>query len=631
MKFRLLFAFLFTTLPAMAEITWEVENRFPLLHEKAFQRIAQHIGSDTTNVEARITRLALRTEVMHLAPATPSRWNADTEQYSPELLSDRVKLLAKSQLSGTDCTWLLQEDGGAPQVWPDQDCARSPPLSATLNKRHQISVTRLGDGAHDRTTAPVRPTSYLVVALGDSFASGEGNPDYPADLSRSIAAPRYDWVFTPDDASKRLRLQPAQWLDTACHRSLLSWPALYSLREALSRKDTVVQFASFACSGAQVLDGFLLPQRNPPGHMRFSLTSKAPTYLLKSQQKAMADLLCPAGTVKPEKAVVSSTLRGLYLKEYGLKDDAVLERYGCQNPRLPDEVLVLFGGNDVKFSGVVKWVFHPLLAGKWQELWSTVQEELTKEMKPVSPAEAAPFIEALPATYALLNEGLSPFVKEAGQVVRMMQYPDPDLSEYAGAERETELKACKLRTRDANRVIQKMISDELGKKIWFARHDGAWYGISQQNLLSLRASFVDPLRVKQAKAASDHLWRLEDSLEAFRGRGICAGSLTCDSGDCPTPDKVRWNWSVGDVQHPKSGSWAFIGDFDGYDLSRARGLRYGYDALLIGARLDETGSRVLFDWVTNMAHPTAAVHAHIARMMMSIRPAAQIRPTEPGQ
>ncbi|MFA5901607.1 MAG: hypothetical protein WC829_21105, partial [Hyphomicrobium sp.] len=442
----------------------------------------------------------------------------------------------------------------------------------------------------------------------------------------------YDWVFTPDDASKRLRLQSAQWLDTACHRSLLSWPALYSLREALLHKDTVVQFASFACSGAQVLDGFLLPQKNPPGHMKFSLTSKAPTYLLKSQQKAMAELLCPGGTGTPtEKVAVSSTLRGLYLKDYGLTDDGVIERYGCKNPRIPDEVLVLFGGNDVKFSGIVKWVFHPLLAGKWQELWAKVQEELTKEMKPVSPAEAAPFIEALPATYALLNEGLSPFLRKADQVVRLMQYPDPDLSEYTGAKRETELKACKLRTRDANRVIQKMISDELGKKVWLARHDGAWYGISQKNLLSLRASFVEPLRDKQAEAARAHSWRLEDSWEAFRGRGVCAGSLTCDTGDCPTPDKVRWNWTVGDVQHPKSGSWAFIGDFDGYDLSRARGLRYGYDALLIGARLDETGNRVLYDWVTNMGHPSAAVHADIARRMASIRPPTQIRREGAGQ
>ena len=54
------------------------------------------------------------------------------------------------------------------------------------------------------TTRPVVVNDILIVSMGDSLASGEGNPDFPAD---SVPAPR----------------GLAQ--DTRCHRSGLSGPA----------------------------------------------------------------------------------------------------------------------------------------------------------------------------------------------------------------------------------------------------------------------------------------------------------------------------------------------------------------------------------------------------------------------
>ena len=113
-------------------------------------------------------------------------------------------------------------------------------------------------------TVELTPRRHLVVAIGDSFASGEGNPDYPAEFRRFSRQPPNDWATEPNYPVHSLDVVSARWLDPDCHRSLLSWPALYALRKALTQPNTVVQFASLACSGAEVLDGFLLPQRSPP-------------------------------------------------------------------------------------------------------------------------------------------------------------------------------------------------------------------------------------------------------------------------------------------------------------------------------------------------------------------------------
>jgi hypothetical protein len=61
----------------------------------------------------------------------------------------------------------------------------------------------------------------LVVALGDSFASGEGNPG----------------------SDKR-------WIDAQCHRSATPWPA--RLARSLETDTTAVTFLNLACSGASL-------------------------------------------------------------------------------------------------------------------------------------------------------------------------------------------------------------------------------------------------------------------------------------------------------------------------------------------------------------------------------------------
>ena len=79
-------------------------------------------------------------------------------------------------------------------------------------------------GATNTTSQIVTLRDKLIVAVGDSFASGEGNPESQNDV--------------PD------------WIDEQCHRSDAAWPA--RVARSLETRSTVVTFLSFACSGAEI-------------------------------------------------------------------------------------------------------------------------------------------------------------------------------------------------------------------------------------------------------------------------------------------------------------------------------------------------------------------------------------------
>jgi GDSL-like Lipase/Acylhydrolase family len=103
---------------------------------------------------------------------------------------------------------------------------------------------------------PVRagPPRLRIVALGDSYGSGEGNPDTAAQ------------GCVPDPAGlNAICATPAVWGNSdqsnTCHRSAKAWPSLSAdrLRQQLGAE---VEFISFACSGAKVND--LIDQRQKP-------------------------------------------------------------------------------------------------------------------------------------------------------------------------------------------------------------------------------------------------------------------------------------------------------------------------------------------------------------------------------
>ncbi|MFL5845523.1 MAG: SGNH/GDSL hydrolase family protein [Solirubrobacteraceae bacterium] len=123
--------------------------------------------------------------------------------------------------------------------------------SLTDREREDCAVaTRLPEGDHevrwtgkDSRGAPmdgertIRVQDWLVLGLGDSIGSGEGNPDLPEDDDRAVA----------------------RWQDRRCHRSAESYQARTARMLERHDEQTSVTFVHLACSGAAIASGLLGP------------------------------------------------------------------------------------------------------------------------------------------------------------------------------------------------------------------------------------------------------------------------------------------------------------------------------------------------------------------------------------
>ena len=120
--------------------------------------------------------------------------------------------------------WSLEPlEGQTPLAVHTASCAKD--VSLTKLGRWRVRLTiRDARGATNTTSQVVTLRDKLVVAVGDSFASGEGNPESQNDV--------------PD------------WIDEQCHRSDAAWPA--RVARSLENRSTVVTFLTFACSGAEI-------------------------------------------------------------------------------------------------------------------------------------------------------------------------------------------------------------------------------------------------------------------------------------------------------------------------------------------------------------------------------------------
>lgn len=91
----------------------------------------------------------------------------------------------------------------------------------------------------------VAPGDFVVVSIGDSVASGEGNPVHPLELGEGESA---QW---DDDASNYYEGHPNPLGDLNCHRSITAGPVLAANHIALNNEIT---FIHIACSGASFGD-----------------------------------------------------------------------------------------------------------------------------------------------------------------------------------------------------------------------------------------------------------------------------------------------------------------------------------------------------------------------------------------
>lgn len=102
-----------------------------------------------------------------------------------------------------------------------------------LGRPYRVGVTakRLGTSGTGRATVTIR--DLLIVGLGDSTASGEGNPDHG--------------------------VTEVRWQDGRCHRSARGFEAQVAARVEAASAKTSVTFVPLACSGASIQTGMLAP------------------------------------------------------------------------------------------------------------------------------------------------------------------------------------------------------------------------------------------------------------------------------------------------------------------------------------------------------------------------------------
>jgi hypothetical protein len=182
--------------------------------------------------------------------------------------------------------WSTVEDDGSLTTLADLTCAITLDLRSGDVRTLRLDVTDSA-GSAASTVQRIAPRNLVVASVGDSIASGEGNP-------------HVDKTSTSG----------AVWRDRPCHRSAFAGPAVAALRMEVSDPHTSVTFIQLACSGAAMLD---VPQLDGPdspdtGGLLDSYKGQEPEpgSLRPSQLSQLDELLGSGASRRPVDALLLS-------------------------------------------------------------------------------------------------------------------------------------------------------------------------------------------------------------------------------------------------------------------------------------------------------------------------------------
>lgn len=136
---------------------------------------------------------------------------------------------------------LTPRPGGIFGFFPSLGRISAPYFPARGTYRVTLSVEDQDGRVSKTLTHVIHVRDVLIVSLGDSYASGEGDPD--------------------TSSSRR-------WQDKPCHRSMISGPARAARAIEKADPHASVTFISFACSGAEVKGLLQGDKQEPRGQIR---------------------------------------------------------------------------------------------------------------------------------------------------------------------------------------------------------------------------------------------------------------------------------------------------------------------------------------------------------------------------
>jgi len=202
-------------------------------------------------------------------------WNSQTHKFRTDEdgckdyifpKSHNVRIWIDNAPPGTPApTWFLDNQ----QLSAPKPCAPKHqknicieiPLDYDVKQPKTFNISaRLSDGTVIGSK-DVTVVDTLIVGLGDSYASGEGNPDRPAQFTENkkdkdrlpfILDKHFFKAIKGEEHPQRDNGKDAQvsWLDERCHRSMYSYQFKTALQLALSKPQEAITFVSYSCSGA---------------------------------------------------------------------------------------------------------------------------------------------------------------------------------------------------------------------------------------------------------------------------------------------------------------------------------------------------------------------------------------------
>ena len=330
------------------QISWEVRNRFRLFREERDFRL--HVESGLgRSVLASEQALELQSDGRGWARNTVNRLCIDLQgRVNEPCTRDNVKESYLTPIDhpitvrltgpvpvGATCAWSF-DDGDGPQS-STFDCAEPVNLRVRYGRTTVATVdVASGSDANQHVTTQIAVRDLLIAGLGDSIASGEGNPDRAIALSDegfcfrsylggaqyyrpSRAGYKGGRACEAPDTLTNWQRQSALWLNSACHRSLYSYQTRTALALAVQYPHIAVTYLPLACTGASIADG-----------------------LLGSQQ---ARECLPTKTASTCSGTVSGQIAELRM--------ALAAAKRRQPDRKLDLVLLSIGANDIYFSGLV--------------------------------------------------------------------------------------------------------------------------------------------------------------------------------------------------------------------------------------------------------------------------------------
>ncbi len=332
------------------QISWKVRNRFRLFADERDFRL--HVESlQGRSILAGEQMLELQTEGRGWARDMVKRLCIDLHgNVERPCIRDNVKenyltpidhaitvSLAGTVPVGATCAWSF-DDGDAPQQ-STFDCADPVNLRVRYGRQTVATVdVSSGEEPTQRISTIIRVRDILIAGLGDSIASGEGNPDRPVALSdegfcfRSYLGTASEQYYRPSragytggraceapDTLHNWQKHGALWFNAACHRSLYSYQTRTAIAIAVEYPHIAVTYLPLACTGATIANGLFGTQRARE---------------------------CP-----PDKPY--STCRVTVAGQPGELRAALSAARRRQPGRKLDLVLLSIGANDVYFSGLV--------------------------------------------------------------------------------------------------------------------------------------------------------------------------------------------------------------------------------------------------------------------------------------